>query len=243
MNLSEAIRSIRRRTGKTLVQLALDLGVKNPTVSQYESGKAKPSPKVLLLLLAMAEGEERQPIMEELHRKGVHTADDAMRMLGVVVNEDEDVPEGVVRLAQCLRSFVQRKMDVYPILLDLLDLWEKHGSDPRFSDFWSRLTQFVDRELEHRLGRRPLRQPKYIPPPEPGGPPYSKDDPRYENQILWVMTYCYYDKKPFWTGFTTTQKHYENARIPDMRAVCPYCQISQVWNRDNAWLALPGSQR
>lgn len=243
MKLPEAIGSIRRRAGKTLMEIAKEVGVRHPTFSQYESGKAKPSPKVLLRLLEMAEGEERQPILEELHRKGVRTVEDAKRVLGVVVDEEDDVPEGLVQLAQHLRRRVQQNLDVEPILLELLELQEKHASDPRFSDFWLRLTQFIDRELEDRLGRRPLRQPKYVPPPEPGGPPYSKDDPRYENQILWVMTYCYYDKKPFWTGFTTTQKHYENARIPDMRAVCPYCQISQVWNRDNAWLALPGSQR
>ncbi len=243
MKLPEAIASIRRRAGKTLMEIAKEVGVRHPTFSQYESGKAKPSPKVLLRLLEMAEGEERQPILEELHRKGVRTVEDAKRVLGVVVDEEDDVPEGLVQLAQHLRRRVQQNLDVEPILLELLELQEKHASDPRFSDFWLRLTQFIDRELEDRLGRRPLRQPKYVPPPEPGGPPYSKDDPRYENQILWVMTYCYYDKKPFWTGFTTTQKHYEHASIPDMRAVCPYCHISQVWNRDNAWLALPGSQR
>lgn len=243
MKLSDAIRSIRRRKAMTLVQLARHLGIKNPTVSQYESGKAKPSPKVLLLLLEMAEGDERQAILEELHRKGVRTTDDARRVLGVVVDEDEDVPEGLVQLAQHLRRRVHQNLDVEPILLELLELHEKHASDPRFSDFWVRLTRFVDRELEERLGRRPLRQPKYVPPPEPGGPPYNKDDPRYENQTLWIMTYCYYDKKPFWTGFTTTQKYYENATIPDMRAVCPYCNITQVWNKDNAWLALPGPQR
>jgi hypothetical protein len=198
---------------------------------------------VLLRLLEMAEGEERQPILEELHRKGIRTVDDAKRVLSIVIDEDEDVPEGVVRLAQCLRSFVQRKMDVDPILIELLDLWEKHGDDPKYSAFWSRLTSLIDSELAARLTSRPYRKPRYVPPPEPGGPPYSKkDDPRYETQILWVMTYCHYDKKPFWTGFTTTQKHYDTAEIPDMRAVCPHCHITQVWNRENAWLALPGSQ-
>lgn len=241
MHLPHAIRAIRARTGKTLVQLAADLGVKQPTVSQYESGKAKPSPKVLLRLLDMAEGDERGPIIQELRRKGVQTLEDAKRVLGVVVDSDEDIPEGLVRLAQLLRRLVEQNLDIEPVLLDLLELWERYRSDPLFSDFWPRLTDWVDRELGEKLGRRPTRK-KYVPPPEPGGPPYSKDDPRYENQTLWVMTYCHYDKKPFWTGFSTTQKHYEAAKIPDMRAVCPYCLVTQVWNKDNAWLALPKSQ-
>ena len=64
--LADTIRQIRKRRGETMVVFAKRLGVTHPTISGYESGKITPSRSMLLLLLPLADGDERLPILASL---------------------------------------------------------------------------------------------------------------------------------------------------------------------------------
>ena len=60
MNLSEAIRELRRASGdKSQQVLATELGIATKTLQMYEKGRATPEPKNLLALAAYAAGLNR----------------------------------------------------------------------------------------------------------------------------------------------------------------------------------------
>ena len=66
INLAHAIRAVRQRLDKTMVEFAEMIGCRQSTVSRYESGKLVPGRSVLILLLQLAQGAERGPILDAL---------------------------------------------------------------------------------------------------------------------------------------------------------------------------------
>jgi transcriptional regulator with XRE-family HTH domain len=65
--LSQVIREIRRRKGMTTTQFAGLLGINQGTLSHYESGRTKPGYVLAGKLLQIAEGTEKNPIINRLH--------------------------------------------------------------------------------------------------------------------------------------------------------------------------------
>jgi transcriptional regulator with XRE-family HTH domain len=66
LSVDEAISVIRRRMGKTMAEFALLIGSDHSIVSRYESGKVPPSNSMLILLLLLAQGEEKTPLLKAL---------------------------------------------------------------------------------------------------------------------------------------------------------------------------------
>jgi DNA-binding transcriptional regulator YiaG len=64
------ITAIRQRLGITQTRLAEKLGVLPSTISRYEAGILTPSRPVLRLLLQIARGPERGPILKALSLRG-----------------------------------------------------------------------------------------------------------------------------------------------------------------------------
>jgi len=54
--IPEAIRGLRRSLGLTQAQLAQKLLVRPNSISRYEIGNVKPSPRILLILTLLAQG-------------------------------------------------------------------------------------------------------------------------------------------------------------------------------------------
>lgn len=66
----DVIRAIRRRLGMNQTTFAKQFGVDQTTVSQYETGKAKPSAQQLIKILSLAENEsESAPILKSLEEE------------------------------------------------------------------------------------------------------------------------------------------------------------------------------
>lgn len=132
MTLPESIKSIRKRLGLTMVQLAAHLGVDQSVVSRYEHGKTQPGHFVLMRLLRMADGdEEREPILEAL---GIPLA--AFRVLGyegvmqeiqrfdrffVPRRRSRSTRAELLRLAKLVAS--DRANEVPSALVEILRLW------------------------------------------------------------------------------------------------------------------------
>jgi transcriptional regulator with XRE-family HTH domain len=66
LTVSGAIFAIRNRMGRTMVEFAQIIGTDQSTISKYESGKVPPSDTVLILLLLLARGDERVPLLKAL---------------------------------------------------------------------------------------------------------------------------------------------------------------------------------
>jgi len=61
-----AIRNTRKNLGKTMAEFAEMIGCKQSTISRYEAGRLTPSRAVLIVLLQLAKGADREIILERL---------------------------------------------------------------------------------------------------------------------------------------------------------------------------------
>jgi transcriptional regulator with XRE-family HTH domain len=66
LSVGNAIFAIRKRMKKTMVEFGRIIGANHGTVSRYESEKVPPSNSMLILLLLLAEGEEKEPLLKAL---------------------------------------------------------------------------------------------------------------------------------------------------------------------------------
>jgi transcriptional regulator with XRE-family HTH domain len=64
--VGEAIFAIRNRMGKTMAEFARIIGTDHGTVSKYESAKVPPSNSMLILLLLLAQGDEKSALLKAL---------------------------------------------------------------------------------------------------------------------------------------------------------------------------------
>jgi transcriptional regulator with XRE-family HTH domain len=66
LSVGGTISAIRKRLGKTMVEFARLIGSSHSTVSGYESGTVRPSKSMLILLLLLAKGDEKKPLLTAL---------------------------------------------------------------------------------------------------------------------------------------------------------------------------------
>jgi transcriptional regulator with XRE-family HTH domain len=66
LSLGETISAIRQRLGKTIVEFARLVGSDHTSVSRYESGQIVPGKPILILLLLLAQGDEKPPLVKAL---------------------------------------------------------------------------------------------------------------------------------------------------------------------------------
>jgi transcriptional regulator with XRE-family HTH domain len=74
------------------------------------------------------------------------------------------------------------------------------------------------------------------------GPPFARSDPRYREQVLWLMMNCPDEHKPFYTNFSMTQEKFDMVEIEGRPITCPVCGIVHKWGKKDVYLALPSSK-
>jgi len=171
--LAHAIRDIRRRLNKTMVQFAEMIGCKQSTVSRYESGKLVPGRSVLILLLQLARGAERQPVLDALGIAGAAPAGWSERQLTTALKTFEDYldvsgpvkPRGspaasLASFARAAKRIVLAGRSVDPALVSILQCWSAHHSNPKALAYFRDIAAYLDVELKLLAARgKPRRKP------------------------------------------------------------------------------------
>jgi transcriptional regulator with XRE-family HTH domain len=168
LSLGAVIRAIRGRLGETGGTFGERLGVRQNTISQYESDKATPSTAVLLRLYQLAGTEdEKSAIRHELGDSAqglLERERDFERLAGAVKKELDSMsasraanPNARKRFADLILDVI-RQPDVPLWLLDLLALWLEVKDEPDarqtfedgFSGLWLRVAKL---RREKRLAK------------------------------------------------------------------------------------------
>ena len=169
--LADAIRQIRKRLDKTMVQFAELIGCKQSTVSRYESGKLVPGRSVLILLLQLARGAERQPVLDALGVTGKSPAGWGERQLATALRTFEDYLEvsGPVRppgapaasltqFARAAKRIVLAGQPVDPALVSILQHWTTGHADPKALDCFRHIAAYLEVELKLLAARTKPRR-------------------------------------------------------------------------------------
>jgi DNA-binding XRE family transcriptional regulator len=174
--LSLAIRSLRKRLGKTMVQFADMIGCKQSTISRYESGKLVPGRTVLILLLRYAHASERQPILDALGVSCTAAQGWDQRELVDALKTFQDYLEvsaaarsrsaprlgsapALLAFAKAARQIVSQRSDVEPALVAILRHWIEHSRNRRAHEYFRHVAAYLDVELKVLQARRPKRRP------------------------------------------------------------------------------------
>ncbi len=162
--LGEAIREIRNRLGKTMVQFAEIIGAKQSTVSRYEAGKLIPGRPVLLLLLQLAKGSERDPVLDALGvEKGIAQGWDTLQLLGALRTFEgylegsrsdsrirrvrADVRPSLEAFAEAAQKILLQCRDVDSSVVRVLNHWLDSGANPSAVEFFRHAAAYLDVEL------------------------------------------------------------------------------------------------
>lgn len=159
MTLGESIRSIRTRRGQTTREFATAIGGHPGNVSSYETGKVKPSSKLLVTLLRLAEGEERTAILQEM---GIEQPGE-LQSPPAEINDAVDVFEqyltaggtGVGNLDASQKRFLDAAKlvaegDIEPAITGILEKWIKCRGDRKARKFFKNLDIYLDVELRDK---------------------------------------------------------------------------------------------
>jgi len=161
-NLAHAIRAVRQRLDKTMVEFAEMIGCRQSTVSRYESGKLVPGRSVLILLLQLAQGAERGPILDVLGvSRAVATGWPERDLIGALKTFEEylDLSSAAPRardrgreaslaaFARIAKRVILEGSPVEPALVGILDRWIAHGADPAARRVFRQLAAYLDVEL------------------------------------------------------------------------------------------------
>jgi len=182
INLAHAIRAVRQRLDKTMVEFAEMIGCRQSTVSRYESGKLVPGRSVLILLLQLAQGAERGAIMDALGvSPGAATGWTQPNLIGALKTFEEylDLSSGAPRprgrepedslaaFARAAKRIVLQGAPVEPALVSILDQWIAHGANPAAWQFFRQLVAYLDVELTVLEGPTRGRPERSISRPRP----------------------------------------------------------------------------
>jgi DNA-binding XRE family transcriptional regulator len=167
MPLGSTIRAIRQRLGKTMVEFAELIGCKQSTVSRYEAGKLVPGRSVLILLLQLARGSERPPVMNALGVTRAAAASWSQRSLATALQTFENqlsvaragrgrgAPGAALAgFARAARRVLLSGRPVDPALVRIVQHWLAHGSDPRALAHFRQAASFLEVQLRLPGGRR-----------------------------------------------------------------------------------------
>jgi len=161
-NLASAIRAARQRLGKTMVEFAEMIGCRQSTVSRYESGKLVPGRSVLILLLQLAQGAERGPILEALGvSRAVATGWPERDLIEALKTFEEYLElssapprargrrreDSLAAFARAAKRIVLQGAPVEPALVSVLEHWTAHGANPAARQVFRQLVAYLDVEL------------------------------------------------------------------------------------------------
>jgi transcriptional regulator with XRE-family HTH domain len=159
LQLPAVIRRIRQAQKMSMTEFAKEIGSTQSTVSRYEAGKLNPSRTVLLLLLQLAEGPERDAILGYLgvepRNRAAATAKqliDSMRIFEEYLDHQgtkppaEEVPSQV-DFARLAKTILINGPEPDLSLTRLLELWLVHGKTRRFREYFRRAVHYLEVEL------------------------------------------------------------------------------------------------
>ena len=163
-HLGKAIRSIRVRLGKTMVEFASLIGAKQSTISRYEASKLTPGRPVLILLLQLAEGTEKAPILRALGIEQKTVQDLESRQLIEALQTFERYLESsgqsskarhtkrddgteLVDFANAAKRIILAYEDVDPSMTVILNFWHTFGADPGAREVFRNAAAYLDVEL------------------------------------------------------------------------------------------------
>jgi transcriptional regulator with XRE-family HTH domain len=161
LRLALTFRGIRKRLGKTQVEFAQLIGCRQNTLSQYEAGKIAPSRSVLLLLLRLAQGNERRPILDAL---GV---DDDLQdgwtagELESILEEFQEylnaggkgvrIPEPAKyrgELVRAVMELLRSQNPVDPSIVEVIRKWTRFGGIPQAREYFEHAAIYLEVELK-----------------------------------------------------------------------------------------------
>ena len=173
--LAQAIRSIRNRLGKTGVEFARLLGINQAMVSRYERGTCLPGYIVLGRLLELAEGTEKNAILDRVRHlleraqlteqaalKELRTIDrwrpidlrESLEARGWRVLSEEPMqilrsaPPQLGDFALLAADIVRRGKEVDPSLVQILTLWLAHDTtDDAVRGYFADAVKFLEVSL------------------------------------------------------------------------------------------------
>jgi len=170
-DLSQTIRVIRQRLGKTMVEFGGMIGCRQSTVSRYESGKLLPGRSVLLLILQLAQGAERKPILDALgvgpatasgwpDRDVVSALKTFEEYLALPAQGRAGAPStSLAAFAKAAKRVVGERSEVDPSVVSILELWSQYGADPKAVQHFRNIASYLDVELSVLAASgRPSRQ-------------------------------------------------------------------------------------
>jgi transcriptional regulator with XRE-family HTH domain len=193
-DLASVIRQIRRRLGLTTRQFAQRLGVRHTAISRWERGQMQPGFLALKEILKVAEGTEKNPVLERLirllKRSGL-AGDSALIQLGragILVDLRpldrrlvwEERPPGVSPAGPNLAEFfgiataiIHRAEEVDRSLVDILRFWRDHNTtDDAVRGYFADAAKFLAVSLATWEARQ--REAGGGPPADEGSPPGAR---------------------------------------------------------------------
>lgn len=238
--VSRAIRSIRQRRGESMVQFAERLGLTQGSVSRYEAGKLQPSRSILLLLLQLAEGDEREPILEalgevpsemqlweaDLNRR----VDEARKELSEFFAKMEGGQRARERFFDLAMEIVRSGRTPLP-LIRAMELWRDHAGSSAAREVYEEAVMALATDLD-RVERGLAPVGKKLAARQPDSQTVRKAD-----RELPIMSLCPTHKKWFSTGATMTRSGFKIFDFgKDWQVNCPHCGMPHYFKKEFAKL-------
>ena len=163
--IGSAIRNTRVSLGKTMAEFAEMIGCKQSTISRYEAGRLTPSRAVLILLLQLAKGADREIILESLGVDRSTRSEWSERDLLDALKTFEDYlaipgkqakrargnqPAPASRLAAFAKAAKQvllERPEPDPALVTILEHWIRHRANPKAHQYFRHAAAYLDVEL------------------------------------------------------------------------------------------------
>ena len=157
-DLSQTIRLIRQRLGKTMVDFAEMIGCRQSTISRYESGKLIPGRSVLLLILQHAQGAERKPILDALGVGPAASGWPERDLIGALKTFEQylELPSRprtgassstLAAFARAAKRLVEARSEVDPSVVSVLEQWSQYGGNPKAAQHFRNIAAYLDVEL------------------------------------------------------------------------------------------------
>ncbi len=245
--------------GLTQVAFAARLGVRQNTISQYESGVIAPSRSTLVHILPLADPDERDAIqralakaeMAELDAKFQTAYEETARVLDQELAEIQSSEKLKSVFNRFLREFVGRE-SVPLTVFEFLDVWLRFEGSVEFEKLATKavrhLADEADRLERLHLIEKGLRENRKRVPKEKARQglqkvEFDRTDPRYTGQELAVAMVCPHKGKSFYVGMRVTQAQFERSNFIQVPSrTCPHCLSSHIWSKKDVFLAMPANQ-
>jgi transcriptional regulator with XRE-family HTH domain len=158
-SLGETISAIRQRLGKTMVEFARLVGSDHTSVSRYESGQIVPGKPILILLLLLAQGDEKPALVKAL---GLRDDDETQRAfegaLASLLEYERQATRsrGKARKDAGLTEFVKEaaaianaRLSLDPVVAEVLRRLRVSNADRRVQTHFRNFLTYLDIAMPH----------------------------------------------------------------------------------------------